>query len=239
MKIVFTNKIYFSILFFIFLSLDIYVKLNLEAVPYRLITKPLIVLSLLYFFIVNNSKTQEKWHYIIVALLSFLIGDILLIFYKIIPIYILGLILLMIGKLCYAKCFSNERDFNVFKLLPFFILCFAYMVFIMVLVLNKLGAFFFPTLLYLFSCLIVMLFAYLRKGDVNKRSYYTVLIGVTFAILCDSISVIQSFYYEEFPYQKFLIMLFYGLSQYFIIMGLVEEKSKEKSKAIKRDVILS
>ena len=83
MKIVFTNKIYFSILFFIFLSLDIYVKLNLEAVSYRLITKPLIVLSLLYFFIVNNSKIQENWHYIIVALLSFLIGDILLIFYKI------------------------------------------------------------------------------------------------------------------------------------------------------------
>ena len=221
MKIVFTNKIYFSILFFIFLSLDIYVKLNLEAVPYRLITKPLIVLSLLYFFIVNNSKIQENWHYIIVALLSFLIGDILLIFYKIIPIYILGLILLMIGKLCYAKCFSNQHDFNVFKLLPFFVLCFAYMVFIMILVLDNLGSFFLSYIALFVFMLNVMLFAFLRKGDVNKRSYYTVLIGVTFAILCDSISVIQSFYYRRIPLSKVFsnavlwfvsILYYYGLS---------------------------
>lgn len=227
MKAVLTNKFYFSLLFFCILFLDIYVKLNLEAVPYRLITKPFVVLSLLLFFMTNTSKSQLKSKYVIIGLISFLIGDILLIFYNIPLIYIIAIVLFVVGKLCYAKRFANQRDFSIVGLVPFFILCFAFMVFIMLLVLDNLGAFFIPTLLYLFSCLIVMLFAFLRKGDVNTKSFVIVLIGVTIAIICDSIAVIQSFYYNSFPLHEMLIMLLYGLSQYLIIIGLIEEKKQE------------
>ena len=227
MKVLFTNKLYFFILFFSILILDIFVKLNFESIPYRLISKPLVILSLFSFFLINN-KTELKKDYIIIALLSFFIGDFFLIFDYINTLYITGIIFFIVGKLCYAKRFSNQQDFKIIRLLPFLIMCFAYMIFIMMLVLDNLGIFFLPSLVYLYSCLLVLLFAYLRKGVVNKKSYILVLIGVTITILCDSITLIQSFYYKDFPFYKIAIMLFYGISQYFIITGLVEEGNVRK-----------
>lgn len=226
MKIFLTNKLYFSILFFGILFLDIYVKLNLEAIPYRIITKPLIILVLLLFFIKNYRKSQLKSNYVIIGLLSFLLGDFFFIFYDFIPLYIVGMVFFVAGKLCYVKRFSNQRDFNMLSLVPFFVMCFAYMVFIMILVLDNLGSFFFPVLLYLFTCLISLLFAYLRKGDVDIKSFYIVLAGVFISVICDSITVIQSFYYEDFPYHKMILMLLYGISQYLIVMGLLNEEKK-------------
>lgn len=230
MNILFTNKRYFAILFFAILFIDIFVKLNLEAIPFRLISKPLVVISLIIFFVKNNKSMQPKAGYVIAALLSFLIGDILLVFYQFMPAYIIGIILFIVGKLCYTKRFANQHDFSIVSLIPFFILCFVYMVFIMLLVLNNLGSFFIPVLLYLFSCLLLLMFAVLRKGEVNKKSYFIILIGVVIGILCDSITVIQSFHYEDFPFHRILTMLLYGISQYFIITGLIEEKKLEPKK---------
>ncbi|WP_157811523.1 hypothetical protein [Lacinutrix sp. Bg11-31] len=52
--------------------------------------------------------------------------------------------------------------------------------------------------------------------------------SVTIAVLCESITLIYSFYYKEFPFYKRLVMMLYGISQYFFITDLVEEGSLEK-----------
>ncbi|WP_452223390.1 lysoplasmalogenase family protein [Lacinutrix chionoecetis] len=227
MKFLLTNKICFGILFFIILFFDIYVKTNLDSYQIRIVTKSLVVISLIAYFLINkNNNSKNK--YVIIGLLCFLIGDLLLIFFEITALYIIGLVLFVAGKLCYVYRFSNERDFSMLSLTPFFVLCFLYMIFIMHFVMNNLGAFFIPTLLYLFACLSVILFAYLRKNEVNYKSFIIVLIGVVVATLCDSISVLQSFYYQDFPYHKFLIMFLYGLSQYLIVSGLIEEQKPYK-----------
>lgn len=89
-RAVFNSKLYFSIVFFTVLFLDIFVKLNFDAVPYRLITKPLVILSLLCFFLINN-KTELKKRFVIIALISFLIGDLLLIFNSVTAFYLCGI----------------------------------------------------------------------------------------------------------------------------------------------------
>jgi len=224
MLVIIKNNTYFTFLFALLLGLDIYVKLNLPEVPYRLLTKPLVMLSIIAFYLVNNNeKSRKKFKFMLLALIAYLLGDLFLVFYNYTVLYIIGLILFIVGKLFYASRFSNQNDFNLTKLVPFLIACFLYMIFIMFFVLNNLKSFFVPTMLYLFASMIVALFAILRKGNVSKRSFNFVLIGIFFAVLCDSISIFQSFYNENIPYHKITIMLTYGISQYFIVRGVVEE----------------
>ncbi|WP_299887581.1 lysoplasmalogenase family protein [uncultured Lacinutrix sp.] len=231
MQVIFKNKTFFTTLFFAILLLDIFVKLNLEAIPFRFITKPIIVGSLIIYYLLNNQEEhRRRFIYMCIALSSFLIGDILLIFYEITNAYIIGILLFIIGKLFYAFRFSNEKDFNLTSLMPYFIICFIYMVLIMLLVIDNLGDFFIPAMVYLFASLIVILFAFLRKNEVIKSSYLLVIAGVFTAVVSDSISLIQSFYYENFPFHEILIMLVYGISQYLIVMGITNErKIKEES----------
>lgn len=231
MTILFKNKTNFTILFGVLLTLDIYVKTNLDAVPYRYFTKPLIMGLLIFYYFLNRKNPNLKKHkFMTIALFSFLIGDILLIHYQIISIYIFALILFVIGKLFYAIRFSNQKDFKLLRLMPFFIGCFLYMVGIMFLVMNNLNDFFIPTLLYLFSCLIVFLFGILRKNAVNYKSYVLVIIGISFSVFSDSISVLESFYDPNFPFHEIGIMFFYGISQYFIVLGITEEEYLLKSR---------
>lgn len=227
MKEVIKHNILFAVVFFIILSIDIYVKLNFNEVPYRIITKPLVMLTLiLYYYFANKEPSVKKNRLVIIGLFLFLFGDIALIFYEHQTIYILGLVFFILGKVFYILRFSNQSDFKLVSLLPFFIICFIYMATIMFLVIDNLGNFFIPTLIYLFACLITILFAFLRKNEVNRISYILVLIGVFFTVICDSISLLQSFYSPDFPYHEILIMLFYGISQYFIVLGLIKEKKQ-------------
>ncbi|WP_082041704.1 lysoplasmalogenase family protein [Lacinutrix sp. Hel_I_90] len=230
----FKNKINFAILYFSILFIDIVVKLYLEAVPFRYLSKPLVVGLLLIYYTLNNNETS-KWRkrYLYSALLCFLIGDVLFITYEITTLYITAMALFIVGKMFYAFRFSNQRDFRIVTLIPLFSICFIYMIGIMLLVMNSIGAFFTPILIYLFASLIVVLFAFLRKDEVIYRSFVLVLIGVVMAIFSETIVLLKSFYNPNFTYHNTLIMLFYGISQYFVIHGLVEEVK------VKRKIITS
>jgi hypothetical protein len=66
-------------------------------------------------------------------------------------------------------------------------------------------------------------FAYLRKGVFNKRSYIYVFLGVLLYNFNESIIAIKTFK-QDLPFQDFLIMMLYGTSVYFIILGIIKEK---------------
>ncbi|WAC02066.1 lysoplasmalogenase [Lacinutrix neustonica] len=234
MLTLFKDKKGFTVIYFIILLIDIVVKLYAEDVPFRYLSKPLVVVFLMIYYVLNNNETSVwRKRFIYMALLCFLIGDILFIETEITPLYITATLLFIVGKLFYAFRFSNQRDFSLVTLFPLFSICFIYMIVIMALVINSLGTFFMPTLIYLFVSLIVVLFAFLRKEEVIYKSFILVLIGVIVAIFSETIVLIKSFYNPNFPYHNVLIMLFYGVSQYLIVYGLVEEVK------VKRKIITS
>ena len=233
MSVFFKNLYVFSTLFFIALFVDIGVKLYAQTIPYRFISKSLIVIFLLVYYLLNNREIlKRKFRFMIIALLFFLIGDMLLILFEIQLVYIAGICCFIFGKAFYVFRFSNQRDFKLMRLLPFLILCFLYMLGILTLSYDNLGVFFYPVLVYLFIAMIVVLFVLLRKGAVPHKSYYLVLLGVFFSVLSDSISVLQTFYLESLAYHTISIMLFYGLSQYFIVIEVVME-TKGQTEALK------
>lgn len=220
----FKNISLFTVTFFVALFIDILVKVNFGYCTCRLVSKSLIVILLLTFYLVNKKElSRKKRIFMVTALLFFLAGDILLIFYEVEKLYMLGMSCFILGKVFYIFRFSNRRDFDLLRLLPFLILCFFYMVGVLYLMLNNLNSYFYVILVYLFVALTVVIFGLLRKSAVNRKSYYLVLIGILFSIFSDSITGLSSFYHEDIAYQAYTIMAFYGLSQYFIVLGIVKE----------------
>ena len=99
----------------------------------------------------------------------------------------------------------------------------------MSLVYSNLGDYFLPALLYLFIVMLVAQFAYLRKKEVNKESYWFVLIGIILSMFSDSITILKEFYSMDIAYNHITIMLFYGMSQYFIVIGILKENNTRSS----------
>ncbi|OIQ22921.1 lysoplasmalogenase [Lacinutrix sp. MedPE-SW] len=222
---IFKNKVYFTILFLTILFIDIFIKTNVEDLSYRYFSKSLVIISLFLFYCINKfgSLNAFKFNTIVISLVFFLIGDLLIINHLNPVFFTSAMILFVIGKIMYCINFSNNRDFNLTRLLPFCLFSFILMVSVLILVIDNLGDYFLPVLLYFFITLLMFLFAYLRKSDVNAKSYYQVFLGMFIFLLSETIFLIKTFYIP-IPYNQTLIMLTYGLAQYFIIIGLVNEQ---------------
>ncbi len=224
MVALFKNVYLFSTLFFLVLFTDILMKLNSEMLIYRFVSKSLVTILLLGYYLVNNKEQFKiKRIFIICALLFFLAGDVFLILHTQTVCFVIGTLCFIFGKVFYIFRFSNKRDFNLYKLFPLLAFCFIYLVGFLILIYKNLDSYFFLILLYLFAAMTTIAFAYLRKGDVNLISYNWVLIGVIFSVLSDNITGFRLFYDNDFAYHSITIMLFYGLFQYFVVLGIVKE----------------
>lgn len=219
------NKLYLTIAFFVVLVVDIIIKTTVvNSIPFRFFTKLLLVPILgLYFFNFRNKKNDFN-KYFIAGLVFFWLGDLFLLFYENTNSFLTGLLFFTIGKFFYSKKFSHQKDFKMARLLPFLALTFIYIITIALCVVDYLGDFLVPTLFYLFAAMLVAMFAFLRQYSVNKTSFYLVMLGILFSVVSDTISVLELFYSPGIPYSKILIMLFYGLFQYFVVFGLTKEE---------------
>lgn len=225
MKSIFKNTTQFTILYFTVLFIDIFLK-EIEGFFYlRMFTKASVLLLLMvYFYYSRQGVFRFRDKLFLCGLVVFMIGDFFLTLYQTMEFYILGMILFIIGKLIYTARFSNQNDFSTKKLIPFFVIIFFYIVFITVMVYDNLGDFFIPVLIYLFASMILALFTYLRKDVVNNISFLIVLLGVISSVFSDSITVLQSFYDQDFGYHQYTIMFFYGLFQYLVVIGITKEE---------------
>ena len=236
MKFIFKSTLKFSVLYLLLYLLDSFFKNTEGLVMYRYLSKTLLSLSLLLFYIINTKqKDQSKKKLIVIALTCFLIGDIFFISGNggnAINVLI-ATALFILAKVCYSIRFFNNRDFKISKLIPFLLFCFCYMSIIMSIVYNQLGFYFLPLLLYLFVVMMLMQFAYLRSNEVNLKSFWFVMLGVVVSMIADSINILKTFYDADIAYNKITIMFFYCLSQYLIVLGVLNEtKSASKLKSI-------
>ena len=227
----FKNKLYISILFFLVLGIDLYFKTSDNPIYFRFFSKSLIIIMVFLYFVSSNNQKQTKDRFYILGLLFFWMGDILLLLYETPILYILGMLSFSIGKLLYCKRFSHQNDFKMASLLPFFIVVFTYTVVIILYIYDNLGSFFVPSIVYLFTSMLMGLFIFLRKDAVNKRSFYLIMFAFLCSIISDTAGGLESFYNPGLPFHKIIVMLFYGLFQYFVIVGLTSEKTIVKEDA--------
>ena len=226
-KHIFTNHKQFALLYFSILLIDIFVKIQFPVFPYRYISKPWLLIFLLGYFYLNKIGNDKRKHrYMLLALSFFFIGDMLIINHLSIVFLGLSLLFFSIGKIFLCMKFSHKKDFNVSRLIPFTIIMFGYVIFLIGFLYKNLKDFLVPALASFFLTLLMFQFAYLRKEVFNKKSYLYVLFGIILFVISEGIMAIKTFK-REIPYQDFLIMFFYGTSVYFMVLGVVNEKEYE------------
>lgn len=212
----------FSIIYAIVLIVELICGSTNDLAKLHYFTKPIIVLSLLVFFI-TQSKSSNKTTKIlmILALILSLIGDVALLFDSINPIYfIIGLASFLLAHVMYTLLFLKQRDENKTPI-RFIILMLLYACGLFYLLRNGLGELLIPVIIYMIVILSMSTSAFLRIKENNLNSYNWVFIGAILFMISDSILAIDKFY-QSFTFSSIGIMLTYAIAQYCIVIGILK-----------------
>lgn len=214
------EKIFVSIYIFI---LIIELTSTTFALPklVHFIAKPLLVISLIYYFLNHTQPNKKIKKTIVLALIFSLIGDFLLMFVHIkASLFIFGLIAFLIAHIMYILAFSKEQNKSSSQF-PISIFLLTYGVAIFMFLSNHLGNLIIPVGIYILVILIMVLFASLRKNNVSKKSYLFVFIGALFFISSDSLLAVNKFH-TPIPMSNIWVMATYAIAQLLIIIGVGE-----------------
>jgi len=200
-----------------------------EFVDGHNIVKPLIMCSMIYYFI-STFSDRKFYKWVLAAFVFSWFGDILLLGQEINELFfVAGLAAFLIAHLCYVtyfyrsslrKIFSN-RGISTLKVctICFGVLLYAFMY-------TGLGALKVPVFLYVTAVTIMGVSALARSGRVNAESFTWTVLGAFTFIFSDSVIGYNKFIYPV-PFAEVLIMLFYCLAQYWILKGFVLLESKK------------
>lgn len=191
-----------------------------------MVTKPMLMLALLMFF-AERTKQKEPGikSFVILALLFSLAGDVLLMFqHKHTQFFILGLSAFLAAHIFYILCFRRIRKQNqaapdAVKRISA-VLAIAYAGLLLAALFPRLGAMTVPVFVYgLVICLMLVSALFAFRGF-SKGFEQLSILGAVLFVASDSILAINKFH-TPFPEAGFLIMLTYGLAQFFIVWGSI------------------
>lgn len=188
---------------------------------WRLLSKPLIVAGLAFYFINNAAAKSNEGRLILFALIFSWLGDVLLLFENKSPQFFLGgLSAFLIAHIFYGLFFTG-----IFKTMrlrlhrPFLMGVLVYYTGLMLLLWPGLGAFKFPVLLYGGVISVMMLLA-LHTVLVRGGAARLLMPGAVLFVLSDSILAINRFL-QPVPLAGIFIMLTYGVAQLLITQGAI------------------
>ncbi|WCO02643.1 lysoplasmalogenase [Psychroserpens ponticola] len=191
-------------------------------------TKPLIVISLLLFFVTQSQHLNKTTKTLMILALVFsLVGDVALLFDAIKPIYfIIGLASFLLAHVMYVLVFLKQRNTHK-KPLGFILIMLGYAALLFYILKDGLGDLLLPVIVYMFVILSMSTSAYLRQKLNNTISYNWVFIGAILFMISDSILALDKFY-QPLTLSSISIMLTYALAQYCIVIGILKLPSNSR-----------
>jgi len=207
-------------IFFVILAFDLLAIIT-QHEEWRYVSKPLLVLSLLgYFLNETDGMTGGLRTWMILALLLSWAGDVLLLFEARNDLFfLLGLGSFLLAHTCYIIFFHLIRlkEGIPGKLWPLLIVAVYYTALIYLLS-PHLGDMKLPVRIYAivisFMFMLAMHMIYLPA----KKTGQWMLLGALLFVLSDSILAIDRFYYSFSP-AGWLVMLTYGAAQFALVVG--------------------
>jgi uncharacterized membrane protein YhhN len=184
----------------------------------RLITKPLIVSSLIIWYIIQTQEAQQP--IVLTALLFALIGDIFLLFDY--PLFFqMGIAAFLIMQICYIYDFKRYYVKPVGLKLYFSIGIFLIALFFDVFFFDKLGTFQIHVIVYSLAIAIMVFFG------INQSLSKFIVVGSCFFLMSDFSLAYHKFIAQHalFPY---FIMITYVVAQYSIVQGLCSKERLPK-----------
>lgn len=190
--------------------------------PIQIVTKPSLMLLLLYYFTNQSKNLSYLKGFIFGALLFSWLGDVILLFEKKFPfLFIFGLISFLIAHIFYVVYFwkVGKRNFSKYQLKPFILLVVTiYSGSFYLLIFPYLSFLKIPVLIY---CLVIslMLIASFHAFDFAKQNFGKIcVLGTILFAISDSILAINRFVFPIFL-GSVLVMLTYSIGQFLIMEG--------------------
>ncbi len=214
----------FTIIFTIIVLWELFADQLQELLPFHFAPKPLILTSLIIFFISQWKHLSSSSKYItLFALIFSLTGDVLLMFVETSANFFLGgLVAFLIAHIMYILLFLKKKNQKK-PSIPFSFVLIIYALGLFYVLKDGLGDMLIPVIVYMLVILSMALSASLRKGMVSNSSYNLVFIGAIFFMISDSILAVNKFY-NPVPMSGILIMSTYALAQYLIVIGVLRQE---------------
>jgi uncharacterized membrane protein YhhN len=212
------------VIFFVALIADLLI-MQFGADPLRVLSKPLIVFSLLIYLL--SQRTSEKYlsikRLVVAALFFSMIGDVLLLFEPRSSMFFIGgLVSFLIAHVFYIVSFNSIRktqkiSFQTLPVLPVALYYFS----LIFLLYNSLGDLKIPVIIYGLVISTMLVAAWQLKEMQERRSVALLLSGAVLFIASDSILALNKFY-ARWDGAAFAIMISYGIAQLFITISAVQ-----------------
>ena len=205
---------------FIFLSLLHLIGLFLDNSSIDMITKPLLMPSLLFYFAGTAQKSPLN-RYVSMALIFSFLGDTLLMFVGENDLFFLaGLVGFLIAHIIYIVINMSAKNVYEKGLKPqwqdiFFVI---YGLFMFTFIKNGLGEMYFPALIYTVIICLMAITARKRWKKSDSESFWLVMIGAGFFVVSDSLLAINKFV-GEFDMSGPAIMVTYLIAQFLLVEG--------------------
>ena len=222
MKTAFLLKFYiaFSSIYLILLLL------NWESIafPLKAFLMPVLIAAV-YF---HPDFTSKK--YLIGALIFSWIGDVVLMFQSLNPLFFIGgLIAFLIGHIIYIMLFNKEKRSDMPQNSSFlrigYIAIIAYLIVMLSLLFPHLGSMRLPVTVYALTISAMLATAIIGYSGWESPANAWILRGAILFVLSDSILAFNKFY-APIPYASFFLMLTYIAAQYLIVRGSAEPNRK-------------
>jgi len=213
----------FAFVFTFILVLELICNQLENLSQWHYVTKPLIVISLIVFFL-RQSRSLHKTirNFTFLALIFSLAGDILLMFDNQNPkFFMLGLIAFLMAHVMYIIVYLKHRNKSR-QSLPLIVILLLYASGLFYLLKVGLGAMLMPVVVYMVVILTMATTAYLRKGSVSNLNYFLVLLGAILFLISDSLLSVNLFY-KPILFANIIIMVTYAFAQFFIVLGILKQ----------------
>lgn len=211
-------------LFLFFATLDI-VGIAFKIPELVLVSKPFILLSLLYLYYISVAKLN-KWY--VFALVFSFFGDVLLMFKGEIY-FITGLISFLTAHVFFIKIVLKRiQKRNLLRVLTSLIPFVALFLLLIFIIKDSVGALLFPVIIYgltISAFGTVSLIEY--RSSLSKKSLFMLLGAVVF-IASDSLLAINKFHLQAHLFD-ISIMITYVLAQYLIFRSMILETEKSSN----------
>jgi len=206
--------------FVIILIVELIVVSNPEWLQFRILTKPMVVISILVFFLIQQVDKKTRL-LVTTALLFSLVGDIQLIYSGDSDMLFLGGVsAFLVAHIMYIIQFSRTRNRDIGYLAPLLVLS-VYALSMYWYLSDSLNNMAIPVGVYIVVYLAMILSAYLRDDSMTDNSYICVLSGALLFMLSDSIVAITRFK-SDIPYSGALVMGIYGTAQLLMVLGILK-----------------
>ncbi|WP_162558698.1 lysoplasmalogenase family protein [Robertkochia solimangrovi] len=218
----------FTILFIAMLIIDIVLNNIAGMELYGYTSKLVLLVFLLTFFLLNSGNLNRfERGFITLALIAFLAGEYFIMAGSTIDIFTIGCILIVFSKLLYCCAFIYRVDYDIDRILPYLVFTTLYSLTVIYFLYDLPGHL--PAFLFLVFALIVVKFAYLRFDRVDPRSFWLVMSGAILFLVSETVFVFHS-EMRPFSSSSIFVLSGYGLAQYLIILGMLEQNTVEVSK---------